>query len=81
MDICLNDLSVSRGHQFTVTYDHHDDYYCISSTNAGRESVRVNNERLRTGEVQLHRGDIIGIADTILIFIPFDSEDFQWKWN
>mgnify|MGYP002624504751 CR=1 FL=1 len=79
-DVRLSDPSVSRDKHFIVTYDHRGNSYFISC-GSGREEVYVNNQILIGGAMQLKRGDIIIVADTVLIFIPFGSDDFQWEWG
>ena len=81
MNVCLQgDPSVSRYH-FSVTYDHLGNRYFINSNSESRELVYVNDYPVVAGAVKLKRGDKIRVANTVLIFVPFDSEDFQWEWN
>lgn len=76
-DIRLKDPKISREH-FTVAYAPTNDIYFITMGH-GKAIVYVNGLPLGSGAQTLKKGDKIKVANTTLIFVPFD--DVKWEWD
>lgn len=76
MDIVLyGDRRISRNKHFSVVYDpKHNMFYILPDEG----QIYLNNKPV-VGDSLLSEGDIVGVGETELIFIPFCKEGRDWS--
>ncbi len=81
--VCLTDPKISRnGYPALVVYDDRKlhRFYLVSGNASSHNLVELNGEML-LGQSILNPYDEIQIEDSVMVFVPFCGEDFNWKAN
>ncbi|WP_395752907.1 FHA domain-containing protein [Prosthecobacter sp.] len=74
----FNDPGVSRLKHAQITYSAAKRSFRIAHVD-GINPTAVNGEEIDAGAVVLKKGDLIQIGSTLLRFVPFCEEDFDWE--
>lgn len=78
MDVCIaGDDTVTRERHALVTYDYETETFYIAPT-GGKKNPRLNGKPVLTA-LELAPYDRIQLGETVLLFVPFCSEQFSWK--
>ncbi|MCD8118337.1 MAG: FHA domain-containing protein [Lachnospiraceae bacterium] len=78
MDICIRgDQKISREKHALIAYDDEEKVFFFGPSE-GKNIVRVNG-RMVMVPTELHRGDILTIGTSRLIFVPLCDENFDWS--
>ena len=77
--VCLNfgDNTISRENHCRLVYDGREKEYLIT-VGGSANLVYLNNKRVIEPQILKH-GDIIEIGETLLRFIPFCDDSFDWN--
>lgn len=70
------DQQISRENHAMIAFDNSDNTFFVGPA-AGRNLIKVNGKTV-INAIEIHRGDVISIGTTKLIFIPLCGEDFSW---
>ena len=70
------DLTISREKHAMIAYHAKNNTYHVGPAD-GRNIIELNDEPIFNA-TQLHRGDILTIGSTKLLFVPLCDEHFKW---
>lgn len=76
ISISFGDNSISRENHATVIYDYKNNKFFFQ--HGGGQNLSYLNDSVVLQPMELNKGDVIGLGDTKLMFIPFCSEQFKW---
>jgi len=76
ISISFGDNSISRESHATVIYDYKNNKFFFQ--HGGGQNLSYLNDSVVLQPMELNKGDIIGLGDTKLMFIPFCSDQFKW---
>ncbi len=76
ISINFGDNSISRENHATVIYDYKNNKFFFQ--HGGGQNLSYLNDSVVLQPMELNKGDVIGLGDTKLMFVPFCSEQFSW---
>lgn len=78
MDICIDgDDAISRDNHAVISFNPKKNTYLLSP-GASKGIIYLNEEEVAIS-AELKAYDMIGMGETMLLFIPFCGEDFSWS--
>lgn len=75
-DICLEDGQVARESHCAVVYEPRRGNFYLTP---GRGTVTLHNGKRVDGPETLEEGDVIGLGESLLMFIPFCGKERTWE--
>ena len=75
-DICLEDALVARENHCSVVYEPKRGKFFLVP---GMGTVTFKNGKRIDGAEPLEEGDVIGLGESLLAFVPFGWKEYTWE--